>query len=310
VARAPDVVYLYNLVTLIPAARAIRRRHGCPIVLDVQDLWPESILNSGLLGRIPGTARLSAWCNGAYRDADALTVLSPGFRDNLAARGVPPARIDVIHNWCDEASLRPAAPAPDFRERAGFQGHFNVLFAGTMGTAQALDAVIDAARRLATGMPRLRITFLGGGVDVPRLKQVAAGLSNVQFLPPCPPAEAGVYLAAADILLVHLKADPLSAITIPSKIQAYLHAGKPLLGAVAGDAADLVRRAGAGLVCEPGNAAQIAARLLELAQLPADTLRAMGARGRAFYQAELQFNKGVDRFEQVFARAAGKRATP
>lgn len=307
---APDVVYVYNLVTLGPAARRLRRRHGCPIVLDVQDLWPESILNSGMLRRLGPLANgLQRWCRAEYGRADRLIVLSPGFKRSLAARGVSPERLEVIHNWCDEASIRLVEPGPEFRRRHGFHERFNVLFAGTMGTIQGLAPVVEAARLLLSRAPTVRLTLLGGGVEVDALRTRAASLPNVQFLPACPQAEVGAYLGVADALLVHLKRESASSLTIPSKIQAYLHAGKPILCAVEGDAAELVQRAEAGVCCTPEAPEAIAAAVQQLAALSASERRAMGERGRTFYNSELCFARGVDRFEAAFAQTVRMRAT-
>jgi glycosyltransferase involved in cell wall biosynthesis len=111
--------------------------------------------------------------------------------------------------------------------------------------------------------------------------------------------------ALADVLLVHLRKNPLFEITIPSKTQAYLAVGKPILIGVAGDAAEIVRSAGAGLTVEPENAEQIAKAALHLAAMPPESLAAMGAAGPEYYFRELSLARGVDRFEEVFRRAAG-----
>ncbi len=133
--------------------------------------------------------------------------------------------------------------APILKE-AGLEGRFNVVFAGTMGRAQALSSVLHAARMVAQKAPRVQFVLVGGGVDAAALKAEAAemALHNVRFLPVRPAAEIGPLLAAADVLLVHLRDDPLFSITIPSKTQAYMAAGRPILMAVRGDAAAMVKR--------------------------------------------------------------------
>ena len=106
----------------------------------------------------------------------------------------------------------------------------------------------------------------------------------------------------SDILLVHLKDIPLYAITIPLKTQAYLAAGKPILMGVRGDAAELVEKAGAGVRCESENALDIANQIEKLYLMPPEELEKMGKRGAEYYQNELTFSKGVERFELVFQR--------
>ena len=127
-------------------------------------------------------------------------------------------------------------------------GKFRVLFAGNMGKAQGLDTVLDAAKILAQASPHVEFIFLGGGIELDHLKSrvKSEGIGNVSFLPKVSMVEANRYLAAADALLVHLTCDPLFGITIPSKTQAYMVAGRPIIMGVSGDAADLVTQSGGG----------------------------------------------------------------
>jgi glycosyltransferase involved in cell wall biosynthesis len=244
---------------------------------------------------------IDTWCRLIYHKANRLVVLSPGFKSALVKRGVSADKVDVIYNWCDEEALGKKADP----EEIGSPGEFKVLFAGTMGLAQALDPVLEGARLCQRSAPKVRFVFVGGGVERSRLEQKAidAGLSNVTFLPRRPPNEMGALFAAADALLVHLKDDPLFRITIPSKTQAYLLAGKPIVMGVGGDAADLVLRAKAGVVCRPEDPESIAAAVCSLARADVSRLEEMGRAGRSFYEKELSIRVGVSRFEEVFRSA-------
>jgi glycosyltransferase involved in cell wall biosynthesis len=217
-------------------------------------------------------------------------------------RGVPESKIDVIYNWSDELSMRPGGEAP---VQASRPGAFTVLFAGTMGLAQDLDAVLNAAQICASSAPNARFALIGGGVARPALEKraVSLGLPNVTFFPRQPLEKMGSILASADALLVHLKDDPLFRITIPSKTQAYMAAGKPIIMGVKGDAADLVDRSGAGVLCEPGNPGSIAGAVGRLARLSPEQLTQMGSAGRAYYDRELSLAVGVTNFERVFEKA-------
>jgi colanic acid biosynthesis glycosyl transferase WcaI len=147
--------------------------------------------------------------------------------------------------------------------------------------------------------------FVGGGVEVERLKaRVAAeSIANAVFLPRLPMSEIGRVLHAADALLVHLKDDPLFAITVPSKTQAYMAVGRPVIMAVRGDAARLVQTAGAGLVVEPEQPEALAAAVLELAAMPPARRAALGSDGAAYYRRELSLASGAQKFEALFRRA-------
>jgi glycosyltransferase involved in cell wall biosynthesis len=303
-ADPPDVVYVYHPppTSGFPAAilSAVWR---VPFVYDIQDLWPDSVAATGMLSNGAALRAISKWCSFVYRRAAHIVVLSPGFRRALIERGVPGEKITAIPNWCDEDASRVVDFDEVLARDLGLSGRFNILFAGTMGKAQQLDAVLDAAAVCAARDPRIQFVFVGGGTDRTRLEGRSHGMNNVVFLPYRSPGEMPALLALADALLVHLKADPLFEITIPSKTQSCLAAGKPILMAVAGDAADLVRAAGAGVFAAPGDAKEIAEAALQLASFAPERLIEMGSAGRGFYFRELSLDRGVGRFEEVFAQA-------
>lgn len=308
--KRPDVLYVYHppATSALPAL-VIKLLRRCPVVYDIQDLWPDTVRVSGMLSgrRILGV--LGRWCEFVHRRMDRLTVLSPGFRTMLVSRGADPGKVHVIYNWCDEDSISVAGRDPELARELGFAGRFNVVFAGTMGLAQNLETVLEAARICRVGCPAARFVFVGGGIEKPRLEELARGmaLDNVVFLDRQPVEQIGRMLVLADVLLVHLKDDPLFRITIPSKTQAYMAAGKPILMAVRGDAAELVGRAGAGLHCEPENAPVLADAVIRMAAMPQAELDAMGTAGRSFYERELSLRAGADRFEEVFRAAATRK---
>ena len=305
----PDVVYVYHPpITVGFAGAVIGFLRKTPFVYDIQDLWPDTVASTGMMSNPTALALLGKLCRFVYHRAAHITVLSRGFKVQLVRRGVPAEKIDVIYNWCDETVLKGnGGPIT----RLGAANRFCILFAGTMGLAQGLESVLGAAKICRTTVPSAEFLFMGGGVDRDRLESMAEEmeLDNVRFLPRQPMHAMGGVLAGADALLVHLKDDPLFRITIPSKTQAYLAAGKPILMAVHGDAADLVRRACAGVVCEPGIPHSIAAAVKELVDTPNEQLAQMGCAGRAFYDSELSIAIGVDKFERIFRMVAPNGVT-
>ncbi|HUP78889.1 MAG TPA: glycosyltransferase family 4 protein, partial [Pirellula sp.] len=235
-----------------------------------------------------------------YQAADKLIACTPGFKQNLANRGIDQAKLVMIYNWCDESSINIPEPNPTVAQELGFTNHFNIVFAGTMGVMQALDSIMDAAKLVAKEFPEVKFTFVGGGIEVDRLKSVSASMDNVQFLPQMPASEIGRVFANADVLLVHLKAAPIFEITVPSKIQAYLYAGKPILCGVRGDAAELVQVSGGGITFEPENAPSLVEAIRKLKEMPPSARSEMGLMGQQYYRSRLSFAKGVDQIEAVF----------
>lgn len=304
-AKRANVMYAYHPpLTVGITASLIRWIRGIPLVYDIQDMWPDTLRATGMLNNPRALGLVGRVCNWVYKRVDRLVVLSPGFKRLLVQRGVPESKIEVIYNWADESalmspvgSLSPSFPGAD---------RFKIVFAGNMGKAQALDAVLDAAVILKGRVSQVSFVMLGGGVEVARLSARAKelGLDNVVFLPPVPMAEVGTVLAAADALLVHLRKDPLFEITIPSKTQAYMAVGKPLLMAVNGDAADLVMQSNSGLTAESENPVALADAAQQLADMPLAELQDMGSRARQFYQERLGLEVGADRFGAIFRALA------
>ncbi len=302
-ARKADVVYAYHPpLTVGMSAALIGLFRRIPVVYDIQDMWPDTLKATGMLNSARALEWIGKVCSWVYRRASKLVVLSPGFRALLVERGVPAEKIEVIYNWCDADSLvAPVAVNPPEVMR----GRFNVVFAGTMGKAQALDKVVEAAALVAPVAPDVQFVFVGGGIEVENLKRLAQGVSpsNIVFLPRMPMNEVGSVLSAANALLVHLRDDPLFAITVPSKTQAYMAVGKPLLMAVRGDASDLVKQAKCGVVAAPELPHEIARSVLELRQLPPEALVEMGTNGMTFYLENLSIDAGVRKCSKVFEAA-------
>ena len=300
-ARRADVIYAYHPpLTIGITASLIRLFRRIPVVYDIQDMWPDTLRATGMLNNAHALNVVEAVCQWVYRRVDHIVVLSPGFKRLLMQRGVPETKINVIYNWADEVAL--AAPQGQLPANFPSAEQFRIVFAGNMGKAQALDAVLDAAALLQARGSRVCFVMLGGGVEVNRLKQrtVDLKLHNVLFLPPVPMTEVGTLLHAADALLVHLRKDPLFEISIPSKTQAYMAVGKPLLMAVDGDAADLVLLSEGGVVAESENAKALADAAEGLAALPSPLLLAMGQQARRYYQDNLALSVGVGEFGEIF----------
>ncbi len=303
-----DVIYAYHPPLSVGiTASLIRMLRRKPVIYDIQDMWPDTLRATGMLNSRSALGMVGAVCNWVYRNVDQIAVLSPGFKRLLVERGVPANKIDVIYNWADEQSLAiVGGPLP-----ACFPGsdRFKIVFAGNMGKAQHLDTVVDAAVLLQDAGSKVSFVLIGGGVDVQLLRERVQRLAlrNVVFVPPVPMNEIGKFLSAADALLVHLRKDRLFEITIPSKIQAYMAIGRPLIVALRGDGADLVRNSGGGILAEPEDAKSIASAAEQMAGMSQSRLAEMGGNSRRYYDKHLAISHGTERFARLFERLAADR---
>jgi glycosyltransferase involved in cell wall biosynthesis len=302
-----DVIYACGPpVTVGVGAALISLVRRIPFVYDIQDLWPDSLGATGMFNNSFGSKIIGNICNWVYKSATHITVQSLGVKERLIIRGQPKVKLSVIFNWCDEVSIVTELTSnnklSNYSPYSTPSSTFDVLFAGNMGKAQDMDTVLEAGRLLQIETPWIRVFLLGGGIEVPRLKNSVKNknITNVTFIPQMPMAEANKIIACADVLLVHLKDHPLFKITIPAKTQAYLAAGKAILMAVPGDASRLVLESNAGVCAEPSNARSIADAIQKLAALPISELQKMGENGRTFYWKSMSLDVGARRFLEIF----------
>lgn len=305
--KRPDVIYAYHPpLTVGLAAAVIRFFRRTPVVYDIQDMWPDTLRATGMLNNPKALSVVDSVCRFVYRSMDKIVVLSPGFKRILLDRNVPESKTEIIYNWCDESAIQSTLSQKGGGRGLKEAGGFSVLFAGNMGKAQALGAVLQAASLVSSKVPDVRFDFLGGGVEVDSLKKQASEmrLKNVFFHPAVPMADVGAYLQSADVLLVHLKRDPLFEVTIPSKTQAYMAAGRPIIMAVDGDAAHLISDSACGYVARSEDPESIAEAVLRMRAMSEADRDSMARRGREYYDQKLSFSCGVKRFSDVFRSTA------
>ena len=297
-ARSADVLYAYHPPLTVPFATVlVAKAFRKPSVVEIQDLWPESLAATGMADHRVVLRVVGAMARFVYRHADVVIAQSDGFRTAIVERGAAPDDVVVIYNWTDESVLLDSAEPPVVTlASAATPDEVHVLYAGNLGPAQDLDLVLDAASILRAVGDRVRVHLMGTGQSEGHLRRRVADehLDNVTFHAQQPRQLVGPVLAQADALLVVLKDDPLFRITVPSKTQSSLAAGRPILMAVAGEAAGLVERSGGGVVVEPGSASALVAAIRQVAAMSGEQRSAMGAAGRRFYLSEMSLAAGAD----------------
>ncbi len=303
-----DVIYVWHPPLSVGVAAAIiARMRGVRFIYDVQDIWPESAILSGLLrdgALVRFMGRLERWI---YRRADHLLVVTPGARENLEAKGVPREKISVAKHWIDDTVFTgPAVSGSEVRAEHRWGDRFIVLFAGNLGLVQGLDTVVEAAALLPSAS-NARIVMVGDGADRQRLQERVRSLGledRVQFLPRRPIEAMPPLLAAADALLVHLKKSDLSKLVIPTKTLAYLAAGRPIIMAMEGAAADLVSDADAGIVLPSGDPAALASAIEAMRRLPVTSRAGMGSRAVQYLSTHFTTSVVIPEYEALLSRLA------
>jgi glycosyltransferase involved in cell wall biosynthesis len=293
----------------IGSAWLLARLKRARLIIEVRDLWPAIFVELGVLTSRRTIRLLERLELAAYAAADAVVVVSDGFRANLIGRGVPPGKVHTIRNGVTLGEFAAGATAdPAVRARLGARaGECLVLYAGTHGISQGLPTVADAAA--AVSDQRVHFAFVGEGTDKARLQSRAdeLGLTNVTLLPGVPHEEVPSLLAAADICLVPLRNVPLFATFIPSKMFEYLAAGKAVIGAVTGEAAQILREAGA-LVVPPGDGDALAAAIRALAADPGRRAQ-MARQGRAYVERFFDRTELSREYRKILEAPGGRAFT-
>ena len=298
-----NLVYAYHpplTVGLAAVASQIFRRS--PVVVDIHDLWPDTLPATGMISNPRILKVIERACNWVYRRAHHIILHSHGFRKELSRRGVPAKKMTTVIGWAKElpvSPLRMVAP----KKMKNLYG-LKILYAGNVGPAQALGSILDAAKILQLEGHRKTATFciLGSGLALDDLRNKAGrlGLRNVIFMPRVEPVVVGDYVAAGEVMLVHLRNTPLFALNIPSKVQAYMLAGKPVLIGVPGEAEQLILRAKAGVSVPSESPRDMANAVISLAGMPLEKLNELGKNGQNYYWQELCMEKGMKKFIEVF----------
>jgi colanic acid biosynthesis glycosyl transferase WcaI len=285
-----DVIYVYHPPITVGFAAAISGLFTrTPFILDVQDLWPDSVVVSGFKGTKRLGAVLGRLCGFVYGRAALVIAQSRAMSEMLIERGVPPRKAVTIFNWADEDAAR--AKGEYDVGILGFEGRFNIVFGGNLGRVQELETLVHAALLAAQQVPNIKLTVVGDGIERHRLAALIAelGSSNVRLVGAVPRTQIGDIFAAADVLILHLLDDPLFGITIPSKVQFYMAMGRPILACVRGEAADIVTGCGAGMAVAPQDVAAVAAGMVAMARLAPEERALMGERARETYQASFSY---------------------
>jgi glycosyltransferase involved in cell wall biosynthesis len=240
-----------------------------PFVLEIRDIWPESITTVGAMRRgvaIRGLEVLERWM---YRAATHIVAVGTGYRDKILEKADVADRIRVIPNGVDLQAFAPVPASPAFRERWAPGDRLVCSYVGTLGMAHGLDVVVRAAARLrAAGSAEICLLLVGDGAQRAVLEADVAeqGLQDlVRFTGRLPREEMPEVLASSDVSLVHLRGTELFGTVIPSKIFETMAMQCPIIMGVKGPARDIVMEAGAGVAMEPDDDAQLADLLLRMA---------------------------------------------
>jgi glycosyltransferase involved in cell wall biosynthesis len=294
--RQYDVLYVYGLSPILLAIPAIflawiKRRK---LIVWVQDLWPESLSATGYV-RNARVLRAVEWVvRWIYRHTDLLLVQSRAFEAPVAALA-PGKPIAYYPNSVGATFAEPPSPDLTLPDVPALDEGFAVVFAGNVGAGQAVEVMVEAAA-LLKDVPQIRFVVFGRGSrwDWMREQAQAQGLTNLHLPGRFPVNTMPGLMQKAGALLVTLADEPIFALTVPNKVQAYMAAGRPILACLNGEGARLVQEAQAGLSVPAQDAKALAAAVLQLYRMTPEERAHFGANGRRYFKAHFEHDKLVN----------------
>lgn len=260
-----------------------------PLIVWVQDLWPDSLEATGQISNIYILNIIKNIVRFIYRCSDLLLIPSRFFHDPVNNLAGGKSNIVYFPNPAPDIFSRPATSSFNSKDESMSGHNFSVVFAGNLGKAQGLAVILDAAYILRE-YKDIKWLFYGDGSERQWLvKSVEERLlENTTINERVPLEEMSHILTSASALIVTLVDSPVFSYTIPSKVQAYMAAGRPIIASVPGHCGDILIESGAGVAVAPGDPIALSRAVLDLYHSDASTLEKMGAAGRNYYDAHFR----------------------
>ena len=256
-----------------------------PFILEVRDLWPDSITASGVGNQSSLlTDSLNALSGFLYRSCDHVVVVTPAFREELTGKwNIRPEKISVVENGVETDLFTSAGDTDEIKSDMNLNGRFVVSCIGTLGLAHGLSTVIQAAAELQNSFPEILFLFVGEGADKECLMELARdqGLTNIRFQPQQPRKNIPAIIRASDLCLVLLKKADVFKTVIPTKMLEFMACGRPVILGADGQARQVLDKAKAGVFTEPENPVTLAQAVMQLYNDP-DLRQTLGHNGRRY----------------------------
>ena len=281
-----------------------------PFVLEIRDIWPESIVAVGAMKKGLTIRMLEVFEKLMYQSATHIVAVGNGYKEAILKRVPNFKNISIVTNGVDLKKFTPVPADDQFLTQWDLHNKFVCSYVGTIGMAHGLDVVIEAAKILKQeGRDDVKFCLVGGGANKSELQAKAKSLNLddlIVFTGRLPKNQMGTVLASSNALLIHLKNCELFTTVIPSKMFEAMAMARPILMGVDGEAREIVNSSGAGLDLDPGDADGLAKAVCKLADAPELTQR-LGEAGRPFVAANYTRDRLARKYFEILEAVADRR---
>ena len=295
------LVFQPSPVTVGVPALILKWVKKIPLLFWVQDLWPDTLTATGAVKKTGILKLVEALVRFIYQGSDAILIQSMAFQRSVESFGIPAEKIHYFPNSAEDFYLGKNV-FTEYEKQYELPAGFRIVFAGNIGVAQDFKTILAAAHKLRN-FEEIKWLILGDGrmrdwveeqIETLELKETVylLGRHPAEMMP--------WFYNQSDALLATLKKDPIFSLTVPSKIQSYLAAGRPIIAGLDGEGARIVKEAGAGLTVPPGNEDGLSNAVMKLFRMCPGEREAMGKRGRTYFEKNFSRDKLLDRLMHVF----------
>lgn len=278
-------------------AIVVKKIQKIPLHFWVLDLWPESLTSAGGINNKFVLSLFTNLVKYIYNNSDKILISSKGFATSILAKGNHKEKLIYFPNWAEDSILKGDSDYPIPNLPKGFK----IIFAGNIGVAQDVKAIIDAALILKEKLD-IHFVFIGDGRSKIQLENFVYENNlnkTVHFLGRFPLDSMKTFFNQADVLLVSLKDELIFNVTVPAKLQAYLCTKKPILGMLNGEGATIIKEANCGLCVNAGDSIELAKKIIEFFQMTNDNRNILGANGFKYFEENFTLNKCIDDLESI-----------
>jgi len=301
-----NVIFTYApspLTVAIPAV-LLKLFKGLPMVIWVQDLWPEVFKALNVIKSKLFFSSVESMMKWIYKHSNMILVQSKGFIDPVIKIGAQKERVLYFPNWAEELykPIKLDSSSEEVKElKAITKDNFVAMFAGNLGAAQSLETIVDAAENLKS--EPLTWIIIGDGrkrnwLEREIRKRKLQG--TIHLLGHKPVQNMPYYFSSADVLLVTLQSHPVMSSWIPGKVQSYLASAKPIIGALDGAGASVIDESGAGFSVKAGDSSALSKKVLQLSKMSEHARLEMGKSALNYYNEEFNRKKLVSSLEKYF----------
>lgn len=293
-----DIVYTYQLspITMVWPGIIVSRFKKIPLIIHCLDQWPISVTTGPISKQshlYKFLEKISIW---TYKKANKILISSKSFKNYFE---------NDLHISADDKGLiyYPSYAENIYKDVGSVKNDtFDLVFAGNIGPAQSVETIIEAANLLKEEKA-IKFHIVGDGLNCKNCESMAEsyGLDNVKFYGYHPVDEMSTYYALADCFLITMVDNEVVNSTLPAKVQSYMLAGKPIIGAISGEVKSVIQEAKCGLCCDSGNFVELAG-LIQKAYNDEGLLDTCGRHSLSYYKSHFEKNKCISDLEEIFAK--------